>query len=262
MRQFTQKEKEIIGRIVTFKRISRLEELQVARLLRKELVCFAVKWSVGPKKELSFYSFQGNVGGSVNWELLRKSYFQVSDFLYLVEELEGLGFIKIQTLNFEIEKEEDRILYDRERFSYDSDRDTFSSKEGEYLLPIDAKHKVYIDFVDYLEKYANKVIYPLPLLEDWVDNEYKTLEERNFEKQIQSGEEHHREQMKVNRNSFIVACIALALSFIVPFGVSKCEGPIKVEEKQWKSLIQAVGNYSKDSVIIRQINPSANKISQ
>lgn len=262
MRQFTQKEKEIIERIVTFKRVSRLEELQVARLLRKELVCFAVKWSVRPKKELSFYSFQGDVGEGANWELLRKSYFQVSDFLYLVEELEGVGFIKIQTLNFEIEKEEDRILYDRGRFSYDSDRDTFSSKEGEYLLPIDAKHKVYIDFVDYLEKYANKVIYPLPLLEDWVDNEYKTLEERNFEKQIQSGEEHHREQMKVNRKSFIVACIALALSFIVPFWVSKCEGPIKVEEKQWKSLIQAVGNYSKDSVIIRQINPSANKISQ
>lgn len=45
MREFTDKEKELIEKLISFKQTARLEELQVARLLRKELQCFAVKWS-------------------------------------------------------------------------------------------------------------------------------------------------------------------------------------------------------------------------
>ena len=55
--------------------------------------------------------------------------------------------------------------------------DTFWGVRGDmsYLVLVNAEHKVHVDFVDYLEKYANKVIYPLPLLEDFVANNYKSI---------------------------------------------------------------------------------------
>ena len=40
----------MIEKIVQLKRAARLEELQVARLLRKELECFALRWVLEPKK--------------------------------------------------------------------------------------------------------------------------------------------------------------------------------------------------------------------
>ena len=45
MRSFSDKEKAIINKLISIKRNSKLEELQVARLLREQLSCFAIKWS-------------------------------------------------------------------------------------------------------------------------------------------------------------------------------------------------------------------------
>lgn len=54
MRSFSDKEKAIINKLISIKRNSKLEELQVARLLREQLSCFAIKWTLEPK-ELSLY---------------------------------------------------------------------------------------------------------------------------------------------------------------------------------------------------------------
>lgn len=83
--------------------------------------------------------------------------------------------------------------------------DTFWGKEGtiSYLISINAEYKVYIDFVDYLEKYADKIIYPLPLLEDFVANNYKSIEQRYFEKQLEENEQHHKEQIDNNERYHI-----------------------------------------------------------
>lgn len=66
------------------------------------------------------------------------------------------------------------------------------------MCSVDAQHKVFVDFVEYLERYANKVIYPLPLLEDFVSNDYKTIEERNFDRQILQNNRHHNELIDQN----------------------------------------------------------------
>ena len=168
MRQLTEAERLLTEKIIQLKQAARLEELQVARLLRKELECFALRWVLEPKKTLLFYSTQNNT----DWNALRKKYFQVADFLYFIEELEQDRFVKIQTLSFEVKTDEERVLYDRGKYRYKSSDDTFWGIKGDmqYLVPVNAEHKVYIDFVSYLERYANKVIYPLPLLEDFVVN--------------------------------------------------------------------------------------------
>lgn len=276
MRQLAETERLLVEKIVQLKQTARLEELQVARLLRKELECFALRWVLEPKKTLLFYSIQNKT----DWNVLRKNYFQVADFLYLIEELEKDRFVKIQTLSFEVETDEERVLYDRGKYRYNSSNDTFWGIKGDvqYLVPINAEHKVYIDFVSYLERYANKVIYPLPLLEDFVANNYKSIEQRNFEKQIEESERHHQAQMKVSADqherqisktnySLVIAAIALITSATMPFLVNRCTPPTEIDNAQLKAIEQAIINsktawpnainiQSSDTLSIKNILPS------
>ena len=276
MRQLAETERLLVEKIVQLKQAARLEELQVARLLRKELECFALRWVLEPKKTLLFYSIQNKT----DWNVLRKNYFQVADFLYLIEELEKDRFVKIQTLSFEVETDEERVLYERGKYRYNSSNDTFWGIKGDvqYLVPINAEHKVYIDFVSYLERYANKVIYPLPLLEDFVANNYKSIEQRNFEKQIEESERHHQAQMKVSADqhekqisktnySLVIAAIALITSATMPFLVNRCTPPTEIDNAQLKAIEQAIINsktawpnainiQSSDTLSIKNILPS------
>lgn len=276
MRQLAETERLLVEKIVQLKQAARLEELQVARLLRKELECFALRWVLEPKKTLLFYSIQNKT----DWNVLRKNYFQVADFLYLIEELEKDRFVKIQTLSFEVETDEERVLYDRGKYRYNSSNDTFWGIKGDvqYLVPINAEHKVYIDFISYLERYANKVIYPLPLLEDFVANNYKSIEQRNFEKQIEESERHHQAQMKVSADqhekqisktnySLVIAAIALITSATMPFLVNRCTPPTEIDNAQLKAIEQAIINsktawpnainiQSSDTLSIKNILPS------
>ena len=41
----------------------------------------------------------------------------------------------------------------------------------------------YLNFAQKLEMYANAIIYPLPLLKDFQDNKYLSVEQRRYEKQ-------------------------------------------------------------------------------
>lgn len=276
MRQLAETERLLVEKIVQLKQAARLEELQVARLLRKELECFALRWVLEPKKTLLFYSIQNKT----DWNVLRKNYFQVADFLYLIEELEKDRFVKIQTLSFEVETDEERVLYDRGKYRYNSSNDTFWGIKGDvqYLVPINAEHKVYIDFISYLERYANKVIYPLPLLEDFVANNYKSIEQRNFEKQIEESERHYQAQMKVSADqhekqisktnySLVIAAIALITSATMPFLVNRCTPPTEIDNAQLKAIEQAIINsktacpnainiQSSDTLSIKNILPS------
>lgn len=69
MRQLAETERLLVEKIVQLKQAARLEELQVARLLRKELECFALRWVLEPKKTLLFYSIQNKT----DWNVLRKT---------------------------------------------------------------------------------------------------------------------------------------------------------------------------------------------
>ena len=240
MRSFSDKEKEIINKLINIKRSSNLEELQVAKLLREQLSCFAIQWSYKPKKTISLYSYEGKPMNEVDWGNLRMNYFQTVDFLYLIEELEEYHLIKLQTLSFELGNDEERLLYDRSKYEFKNIAFWRKSDNIKYLVPVEAKHNVHVDFVDYLEKYTNKVIYPLPLLEDLADNAFKSIEQRNLEKQLNDAETHHNEQMDTAKKSYHVALAAVLISAIIPFGVNKCSDPVKLDSKQIELIQQAI----------------------
>lgn len=59
MRQLTSSEQQLVEKLVRLKQSARLEELQVARLLRKELECFALRWTLEPQKKNIMYLDSG-----------------------------------------------------------------------------------------------------------------------------------------------------------------------------------------------------------
>lgn len=228
MRELTDNEKEFIKNLISLKREAKLEELQVAKFLRRELECFALKWTTEPQKNISFYSTEEINNSSTNWAKLKSNYFHTVDLLYFIEELEHENFIKTQSLPYEIDCEDDRILYDRSSFQYNHESDNFLNKNGHFIL-IKAKHNVYIDFVSYLERYANKVIYPLPLLEDFAQNNFKTINQRNFEN-----------QQNKTKISLSIASIALIVSALSPFIEIICSPPTQIDRYQLKTIEKAI----------------------
>ena len=97
--------------------------------------------------------------------------------------------------------------------------------------------------VDYLEKYANKIVYPLPVLKDLYDNKYKSLEQRNFDK-----------QMNKTNLSLGIAFSSVLVSAVVPFILDKCSSPTKIDDAQLETIKNAI--IESKSVVPDSINIS------
>lgn len=116
------------------------------------------------------------------------------------------------------------------------------------LYPINQiEEKAYTDCVDLLEKYHDKIIYPLPLLEDLVNHEYKSIEKRQFD-----------EQMCWTRLSVFVASIALILTALFEWFDSQ----ISIDGDQLKRAKQVIVEYNTgvtDTIHIGTPDTSNNK---
>ena len=177
--------KEIIQKIVSYKKENNLEELQIARLLRKELSCFAIRWTTSPAKEFVIYNEESD---KIKDDSKHCFYtlFRILDFLYLIQELEHDGFVN--TLPLASNKEDTNILFDKEKYKYNVDHpielpDNFNiGKDFFYrihekiksLVPMKSKQVINIDIVDLFDKYATKIIYPLPKLEEYLKNNFQS----------------------------------------------------------------------------------------
>lgn len=186
MRELSKKDKLIIDRIIQASEKYDLQELQVARLLRKELSVFAVEWNVKPNK-ISIYAPRKE--GKTDFDRIMANYFEISYFLYLVEALDKEGYIKLQSVlstNDTYPKE----LYDKEK--YEKDGNQYIAKIGKGILAfIEVDYSQFnLDIVELLEKYAYKIIFPLPSLKEFKSRGYIT-EEQQF----------RREELMLSRKS-------------------------------------------------------------
>ena len=250
MRELTDKEKYIVKGLFDRKNNFKLEELRTTKLLRDNLDCFALRWELAKRKRIKIYMKKEDAEDITE---LNKQYFKICDFLYFMNELEENHYIELQTISFanDTSKLVKQALYDTSKYQYGLPKDIEYSgnldcfyeiaDKGKRLYAVEhIEQNAYTDCVDLLNKYYDKIIYPLPLLEDLVKHEYKSIEQRNFEKQIEENELHHKEQMKNARMSFYAALCAVAVSAITPFCVEKCAEPIKIEESQLESLKQSI----------------------
>jgi hypothetical protein len=239
MRKLLNTEKEFINKILKFKAEKNMEELQSAKLLREQLNCVALKWTIAPEKSLSLYYSQ-KAGNS--------AFYNIIDYLYFVKELEENQYITLLP-HSNLKRDQERALYDKEKIGYSDsdklDKDSlmtllnsyneehfFYQKNGNAMFPIPRKEKFYIDIVDMLEKYATVIIYPLPLLNEYKDNRYKSLEEKYFNKQL-------------NRAKIANAIAILAVLITSIFGLIQSCSSTSLDANQLNRIITSIENNKK-----------------
>lgn len=123
MREFTPQENAFIERLVKAhleNGVNSLAELQVSRLLRDDLKFFALKWAIEPKPTVTIYVPKGEKDA----DKIDNLFFQIADYIYFIEELESLGFIKLQNVPSD-KKEDFTILYDRDEYEYSPEENWF-----------------------------------------------------------------------------------------------------------------------------------------
>ena len=181
MRELTTNEKQIIRTLLCYKESGKIEELQVMRLLRRNLNCMAIGWELKPKPVVSIYYKDG-----YDKTNLDRDYFELCDFLYFIDELVENKYVAIQ-YSSSINENEVRLLYNKDLYMYSKELGTFCYKNECEKKVFVASPKVitnnYLNFAQKLEKYANAIIYPLPLLKDFHDNKFLSVEQRRYEKQ-------------------------------------------------------------------------------
>ena len=181
MRELTTNEKQIIHTLLYYKESGKIEELQVMRLLRRNLNCMAIGWELNPKPVISIYYKDG-----YDKTNLDRDYFELCDFLYFIDELVENKYVAIQ-YSSSINENEVRLLYNKDLYMYSKDLGTFCYKNEYGKKVFVASPKVitnnYLNFAQKLEMYANAIIYPLPLLKDFHDNIFLSVEQRRYEKQ-------------------------------------------------------------------------------
>lgn len=252
MRKFTDKENKWIKEFVELKEkgLSHVQELQVAKILRTKFSFFALKWTYGEKPQISLYNRMEDK------DKAEKQYYDICDFIYFIKELESLGFIAIQKFYSGKEDVGYNVLYDRDKYIYDEENDKFRPAEctdlssfipgdsssnkfpmeqmgnGVYaLFQIEQAQNINLDFAYDLQKYGLGIIYPLPLAVDYVNNNFKTLEDRYHDDEMKVALDSAEESRKAANTafwSFIAAIVSLIVSIVIPMCSSQKIDPDQI----------------------------------
>ncbi len=193
MREFSDKEKNLIKKFLRLKNDNDIVGLQVAKFIRESLDCFALKYQIADDPKIVFYSKSDT---EADKNKVNHNYIKICDFIYFLQELEEYGFIKFQRNVSEMisgSKKGYYLLFDRDKYKYDETSDNFYFESNtEFngkqvaliaLGPVKSKENVNLDFVKDLATYGNAIIYPLQRLQDFVDKKFRTLEQVNVDKQ-------------------------------------------------------------------------------
>lgn len=214
MRALLDEEMVFLRKIVSLKKQKELGSLDLGRLLKEKLDCFALKCELEPKPTITIYEAHKNGNIDISFD----TFISIVDFIYYIEELEEKGYAKLLEISHDNLKP--GLLYDKEKYSYDELNDTFNSKlEGskvtlygkEYTLtdvitPLD-KQKIYNKVAFHLYRCCNSIIYPLKPAEDFLQNGCLSIEDRRLKKQL--------------RISRVAILTSICIGVISPF-LSKC----------------------------------------
>lgn len=173
MRELSSIDRQIIDRIIQASEAHDLQGLQVARLLRNELSVFAVEWDINPFK---ISIFAPRKDGKPDFDRIMANYFDISYFLYLIEVLDKEGYIKLQSV-LSANDSYPKQLYDREKYTKEGNQ--YIEKIGDSILAFsEVDYSLFnLDIVELLEKYAYKVVFPLPSLKEFKTRGYITEEQ-------------------------------------------------------------------------------------
>ncbi len=243
MREFTPKEQDFLKQILFLKEGGNLHELQLMRLLRKQLDTLAIKWELEPKCSIQIYA-QFENPTIQQWKDIQKKYFEIADYIYLIEELFEYKLIKLQEVSFENPIQENyRVLYDRDKYLIEGDSIIEKSNDNNclYALSDIGKHKVNVTFARDLEKYANSIIYPLPLLHDLINHDFKDLERIQLEENRTNNRKtliNTYRSLRQTRCSIIISAFAVIVSAFSTIFNTCCSNNITTNDA--KEIVSAI----------------------
>jgi hypothetical protein len=274
MRKFTDKENQLLKCFVELKHKGELQHLQVSYQLRTNLQFFALKWETEPIPKVSVYVPKGDKNDK---SVIDKTYFEIADFIYFIEELCDDGFLRIQTLPSNDTKTE-CILYDKNKYTFDEVKDNFVNRNidpnNSLMLELFGDSKLSIidkkgvaegisglsksilpnSFAYNLQKIALGLIYPLPLAEDYVANGFMSLEQLQFDEQIKKADIQIAKAKASLRWSLVAVVIAfLTLLATIGFGVYQCNHEQSIDSKQIESLRNDIQDTKIDTPIKAEI---------
>jgi hypothetical protein len=282
MRNLSDKEKQLVKRFVDLKSEGDLKHLQVAYQLRSNLEFLALKWETLPSPKVCIYVPKKD---NVDKSKVCQEYLKIADFIYFIEELCNNGFLQIQHLPSSEEKTS-CTLYDRDKFEFNEELDQFIQKNinpgDSMILELfgDAKYSIIEkkggvegisglsksilpnSFANTLQRIALGLIYPLPIAEDYVKNNFKTLEQRQFDNQIQKAQN----SLYWSIAAFVVALLTLMATLYV--GWKQLNSSQRLDEIQFKEItddIKECNHFTiisipcKDTVRLNNIDSIATK---
>lgn len=244
MRSLTDKEKSIVNNLIALKQNHDLDGLQTAKILKEISSNFlAIKWCSKDRHSLSIYYDANDADTKVNERNKQEAldrYFEICDYLYFIRELEENKMIAMQTVFSKDPDKDIKALYDKDCIKYDEIKDEFYPKHlNKNTIPKEtwpltviswSSKNIFTDIVLLLDNYLDrKIIYPLPLLDDFINNGYKSIEQRQYE-----------EQMCWTRLSVFIAAIAVIFTALF----EGFNSSTSIDEKQLKRLEQAIMNHN------------------
>ena len=234
LREFTHDEKLFIKKIVEIRETGetkRMVDLEVAKLLKDELRDIALQWSVkSDPPTITIYPLTGKD------ELDNaRDYYKISDYIYLIEELVSLGFVKLQAFPYPLEDkfllyDQDKYIFENGEFWINSGAHEVMGKMYDWKRPVNngAKKEFYSNFAYDLNKIATSMVYPLPLAISYVKNGFKTLEDERYEKANKEA----LKNLHLSQGSFLVAFIVALFTILT----SQCSHSL--DDQQFKSIIK------------------------
>lgn len=206
-------EKEILYNLVNSKKKTDtsklvLNDFDLPKVIRKSLTSIAIGWN----EELTRLKIYIKEDSD-----LCKPFFEVLDIIYYIKSLEDNGLVSIIPITNIAERSmRSYFLYDSDKYKYDEDTGLFLEKMGRFKLTffgntqeyevtgmsaIPTKIDVNLDVITLIDRYSRSIIYPLPLLEDYV-TDFKTVEQRRFDKQISDSQTKFDSQMSDTKEKF------------------------------------------------------------
>lgn len=222
MREFIPKEREIMQKILSYKKENNIKGLWFYRLLAEIAPGYYIKWNSSSQKcfEKVTLSIKTN-----DVDFVKLKFQEIVDFILFLDELEEYKLISIRHPNDKISYRE--VVYDYNTYDIET-VDGNVIPEGARVFEKNTKvlvegndeflhHTERLDIVTLIRKYYSSVIYPLPLLDDLVNNGFISIDERR-----------HNQQICRTNISIWVAAAAI----IIPICVDKCSDNVVSNDVQ------------------------------
>lgn len=243
MRKFTQPERDFLFKIVSLKQSCSFDSLKFRNLLNNYIPYSFIRW---PKQsfdsnKITFYSSkQENI-------VIDKCFNDVVDFIFFIEELEKLSLIKLvsdgsrfssytvlydTTIFSKVDMSDELVYVNNGKVDYDD------FNKGEYKLE---------GISESLTRLTDSLIYPLPLLEDLIDNSFEDINYKQYKEEKEfnaatlsltreSLDLTRKSQNKTNVSIIIsaIGCVAACAAAFISYRFS--ERTIKIDDTQFQII--------------------------